>query len=586
MKPPRLYFLSMFPALGLVISLFLADGLPGAPKADSAIQPRYDVIIEGGRIVDGTGNAWFFGDVALQGDRIARVEPAGGLDGTMAGERIDAGGKVVAPGFIDIQSHSRSAFLYGDTRVVSKVTQGITTEILGEGTTDAPVNDRIMAAESPEPGSIREMHLESFRGRGGFDTWLRTMVGRGLSVNVGSYVGGSTIRVYGMGLEMGEAGPEELEEMRTAMRWAMEEGAFGLATALIYPPGNYASTEELIEVSRVIADYGGHYITHMRSEADRLLEATDEAIRIGREAGVPVEIYHLKAAGVRNHHLGPAVVERIHQARREGLDVQANMYPYVAGGTGLTACFPPWAAEGGRLYENLADPGVRERIQDEIEAPGPHDWENLCDLATPENVLVLGLNRPEHQGWAGSRLSKIAEAMGKDWIDAAMDLLVAERQRIGTIYFLMSEENVAHKMAQPWMMFGTDAGGMDPETATGGAHPRGYGAYPRILGKYVREEGVITLEEAVRMSTSAVALRLGIHDRGLLKPGMYADVVVFDPETIRDRATFEDPHQLSVGVEHVWVNGEAVLRDGVHTGARPGQIVRGPGWLGRDRESR
>ena len=229
---------------------------------------------------------------------------------------------------------------------------------------------------------------------------------------------------------------------------------------------------------------------------------------------------------------------------------------------------------------------MRERIREEIRAPGPHDWENLCDLATPENVLVLGLNRPEHEQWAGTRLSEIAEEMGKDWIDAAMDLLVAERQRIGTIYFLMSEENVALKMAQPWMKFGTDAGGMDPDSVTGGAHPRAYGTYPRILGKYVREDGVITLEEAVRMSTSAVALRLGIHDRGMLKPGMYADVVVFDPETIGDRATFEDPHQLSEGVEHVWVNGEAVLRDGVHTGARPGQIVRGPGWLGRDREAR
>jgi len=552
------------------------------PPAPIGPEPgeAYDVIIEGGRVVDGTGNAWYYGDVALFGDRIVRVEPAGILREAEARERIDARGKVVAPGFIDIQSHSRGALLTGDARVLGKVTQGVTTEILGEGTTNAPVNENILEWQDPAPDSEQERRLRRFMGPGGFDRWLRDMEERGPAVNVGSYVGGGTIRVYGMGLRMGEAGPAELDSMRAATRWAMQEGAFGVATALIYPPGNYASTEELIEISRVVGEYGGHYITHMRSEADRLLEATEEAIRIGREAGVPVEIYHLKAAGIRNHHLGPAVVEQIHQARREGLDVQANMYPYVAGGTGLTACFPPWASEGGRLFENLEDPGVRERIRREILSPGPHDWENLCDLATPENVLVLGLQRPQHEAWAGSRLSEIAEEMGKDWIDAAMDLLVAERQRIGTIYFLMSEENVRLKLRQPWMKFGTDAGGMDPDSVTGGAHPRAYGTYPRILGKYVRDEGVITLEEAVRMSSSAVATRLGITDRGLLLPGMFADVVVFDPETIGDRATFEDPHQLSVGVEHVWVNGEAVLRQGVHTGAGPGRVVRGPGWLG------
>jgi N-acyl-D-amino-acid deacylase len=555
---------------------------PPAPVEAPAASEPYDLIIQNGRVVDGTGNAWFYGDVAMRGDRIARVEPAGILREAPARERIDATGRVVAPGFIDIQGHSRGALLSGDSRVLSKVTQGITTEILGEGTTNAPVNEKVLEALGVAPGSAAESRARAFEGQGGFDAWLRAMEERGVSVNVGSYVGGGTIRVYGMGQEIGEAGPAELDSMRMAVRWAMEGGAFGVATALIYPPGNYASTRELIEISRVVGEYGGHYITHMRSEADRLLEATEEAIRIGREAGVPVEIYHLKAAGVRNHHLGDAVVERIHAARREGLDVQANMYPYVAGGTGLTACFPPWAAEGGRLYSNLADSGVRTRIRAEILSEGPLDWENLCDLATPENVLVLGLNRGENQRYAGMRLSEIAADMGKDWIDTAMDLLVAERQRIGTIYFLMSEENVRMKLAQSWMKFGTDAGGIDPDSATGGAHPRAYGTFPRILGKYVREEGVLTLEEAVRKSSSAVAVRLGINDRGLLRPGMYADVVVFDPETIGDRATFEDPHQLSVGVEYVFVNGQAVLRDGRHTGARPGRAVRGPGWRGPD----
>jgi N-acyl-D-amino-acid deacylase len=547
-------------------------------SAVDAVDEPFDVLIEGGRVVDGTGSAWFHGDVAIVDDRIVRVEPVGVLRGAEARERIDARGKVVAPGFIDIQSHSRAALLSGDGRVVSKVTQGITTEILGEGSTDAPVNDRILEWLEPTPGSDREALLRSFVGRGGFDAWLRAMEERGPSVNVGSYVGATTIRVYGKGLEMGEPSPAELDSMRAAVRWAMEEGAFGLASALIYPPGNYASTEELIEISRVVGEHGGHYITHMRSEADRLLEATDEAIRIGREAGVPVEIYHLKAAGMRNHPLGGAVVAKIDQARDAGLDVQANMYPYVAGGTGLTACFPPWASEGGRLFQNLEDPATRERIRDEVLDPGPQDWENLCALATPENVLVLGLQRPEHQRFAGTRLSEIAAEMGRDWVEAAMDLLVAERQRIGTIYFLMSEENVRMKLQHPWMKFGTDAGGMDPDSVTTGAHPRAYGTYPRILGKYVREEGVLTLEEAIRKSTSAVATRLAIQDRGLLRPGMFADVVVFDPETIRDRATFEDPHRLSVGVEHVLVNGQAVVRDGVHTGARPGRIVRGPGW--------
>jgi N-acyl-D-amino-acid deacylase len=553
---------------------------PAPPSPDPAPAAIYDLVIANGRVVDGTGNAWFYGDVAFLGDRIARVEPAGVLSQARARERIDATGKVVAPGFIDIQSHARSALLTGDPRLMSKVTQGITTEIMGEGTTNAPLPARALAElDEMDDGEERAL-VRSFVGQGGFDAWLRAMEARGPSTNIGSYVGATSIRTYGMDMAMGEAGPAELDSMRTAVRWAMEEGAFGIASALIYPPGNYATTDELVEISRVMAAYGGHYITHMRSEADRLLEATDEAIEIGRRAGVPVEIYHLKAAGVRNHPLGEAVIAKIDSARAEGLDVQANMYPYVAGGTGLTACFPPWASEGGRLFENLEDLDTRERIRAAALEDAPADWENLCALATPSNVLVLGLERPEHEHFAGRRLSEIAAEMGTDWVEAAIRLLVAERQRIGTIYFLMSEENVRLKLQQPWMKFGTDAGGIDPETATGGAHPRAYGTYPRILGKYVREEGVLSLEEAVRKASSAVATRLSIPDRGLLRPGMFADVVVFDPETIRDRSTFEDPHQLSVGVEHVFVNGTAVVRDGSHTGAGPGRIVRGPGYRG------
>lgn len=566
--------------VGVVASCGTDAQSPPEDQTSSAGTPL-DVVIENGRVVDGTGSAWFLGDVAVRDDRIVRVEPAGALEEVEAHQRIDASDRVVAPGFIDIQSHSRGAFLDGDGRVVSKVTQGITTEILGEGSTNAPVNDRVLedvdlSAAEPEE---RERY-EAFRGEGGFDAWLRAMEANGLSVNVGSYVGGTTIRRYGMGQRMGEPGPEELDSMRTAVRWAMEEGAFGLATALIYPPGNYATTEELIELSRIVGQHGGHYITHMRSEADRLLEATDEAITIGREAGAPVEIYHLKAAGVRNHDLGPEVVAKIDSARAAGQDVQANMYPYVAGGTGLSACLPPWASEDGRLYENLEDPEIRERIREEVMDPGPKDWEDLCGLATPENVLLLGLEDPEHEEWIGSTLEEVTEEMEVPWVDAVMDLLRVEQQRIGTIYFLMSEENVRMKLQQPWMKFGTDAGGMDPDSVTGGTHPRAYGTYPRIVGHYVREEGVIPMEEAVRKSTSAVATRLSLQDRGVLRPGMKADIVVFDPETIGDRATFEDPHQLSVGVEHVLVNGVPVLRDGEHTGERPGRTVRGPGYRG------
>jgi dihydroorotase/N-acyl-D-amino-acid deacylase len=570
-----------FSLLALALAGFSFGCTPGGEARDdasNAAAARYDLVIEGGRIVDGTGSAWFYGDVAVAGDRIARITPAGGLADAEATERVDARGLVVAPGFIDIQSHSRGAFLDGDGRIVSKVTQGITTEIMGEGSTNAPMNELTLAEAndivSPE---LQDLAAE-FTGRGGFDRWLETMQARGASANLGSFVGATTIRVYGMGTAMGAAQGPALDSMTKAVRWAMEEGAFGIASALIYPPGNYADTDELIAISKAMAPYGGVYITHMRSEADQVLEAIDEALRIGAEGGVPVEIYHLKAAGVRNHYKMPLMIARIDSARAAGQDVQANIYPYTAGGTGLSACMPPEASEGGRLYERLADPEERARIREEILSPGMKDWENLCELSTPEGVMVLGFQQPENARYMGMRLSEVAEAMGTDWVEAAMDLLVSEQQRIGTIFFMMSEENVRLGLAQPWIKFGTDAGGMDPATATGLAHPRGYGTFPRILGRYVREQGVMPLEEAVRKMTSAVATRLSIADRGVLRAGMYADIVAFDPETVIDRATFEEPHQVSAGIDHVWVNGQAVVRDGTHTGATPGQIVRGPGY--------
>ena len=560
----RLHFLVL--TLGVCVTTSSA-----MPSPLQAVQEAYDVVIEGGQIVDGTGNAWYPGDVGIRGDRIVTIAAPGALADRQAANRIDASGMVVSPGFIDIQSHSRFSFLGGgDGRVVSKVTMGVTTEIMGESTTNAPSSPQMLTNSGPAAGVSQ---FETF------GEWIEAMEDHKASVNFGSFVGGSTIRVVGMGMAMGEAGDRERRAMQQAVQESMEDGAFGIATALVYPPGNFASTDELISINEAMAPYGGVYITHLRSEADNFLEAIDEALEIGIQADVPIEIYHLKAGGRRNWHKAAEAVAKIDSARASGVDVQANMYPYTAGGTGLDACFPPWASADGLLYENLADPEVRMRIRSEMEVQ-TEPWEPFCSLATPEGTMLLGLNLPEHQQYRGWWLSDVAEAMDKHWTETAMDLVLAERQRVGTIYFLMSEENVAMQIAQPWMKFGTDAGGMDPTTATGLAHPRTYGTFARVLGKYVRDEGVLTLEDAVRKMSSAVATRLKIRDRGFLREGYYADLVVFDPETVADHATYERPHQLSTGVVHVLVNGVGVVSNGQHTGAMPGLAVRGPGWTG------
>ena len=538
--------------------VLLANGVIDRPAM--AVEPEeapYDLVILNGRIVDGSGNAWFRGDLAVKGDTIARISPAGQLKDVPGKRKLDASGLVVAPGFIDIQGHSRDELLEGDGRLVGKVTQGVTTEILGEGESNAP--------------------SRRFDGTHGFDAWLKAMKRHGGSVNFGSFLGSQTVRGYVKGMRRGEPNRSELDTMKKLVRDAMKDGAFGLASALIYPPDTFVTTEDLIALSREMAPFGGVYITHMRSEADQLLEAIDEAIRIGREGGVPVEIYHLKAAGKRNWDKARLAVEKIAEARSKGLDIGANMYPYTAAGTGLTACFPPAASADGKLLENLNDPKTRAAIVEEVLHPTT-PYENLGELATPEGILVLGLDRSPMKKYAGKRLAEIAEAEGKSWVDTAIDLIVAERQRVDTIYFLMDEDNVKLQLRQPWIKFGTDASGHDPDRAKGLVHPRSYGTFARILGKYVREEGVLTLEDAIRKMTSAVADRLSIRDRGLLLEGFRADIVVFDPATIADRATFEAPHQNSVGVRDVFVNGVAVVLDGKHTGALPGRIVRGPGY--------
>ncbi len=440
----------------------------------------------------------------------------------------------------------REALLSGDGRLISKLTQGITTEIMGD------------QADS------------KFRGPHSFDRWLRAMEARGSSANFGSFTGGGTIRAFGKGFAMGESGPAELASMQGALRETMEDGSFGLATALIYPPGSYASTEELIALAKTMAPFGGLYISHIRSEAEKLLEALAETARISQEGGVPAEVYHLKAAGRKYWKLMDPAIEFLNQSRAHGIDIQANLYPYEASGTALTAMLPDWSAADGKLWANLDNADTRKRIAAEM-------LQNNKGR-DPDLVQPIGLTKTANLQYKGMRLNQIAAQMQLPWPEAVMALLRSERQTISTIYYTINEANIAKQLQQPWIKVATDSGGVDPAVTKGPTHPRTYGTYPRVLGFYVRELKTIGLEDAVFKMSSSVATRLSLHDRGLLRPGLWADLVVFDPASVKDVATFDSPNRLSTGIRQVVVNGVVVVDKNVHTGAKPGKLLRGPGY--------
>lgn len=538
-------------------------------------------LIVNGKIMDGTGNPWFYGDVLLENDSIAAIAPPGTISIDRAETVIDAIGHVVAPGFIDIQSHSILPLLT-DGRSLSKVTQGVTTEIMGEFWTPAPFGGSI-----DDPWAIALVHRltgeehakwdEIARGWTRFGDWLRNLEQHGVSVNIGSFVGGGTIREYGMGQTQGEPDADALNAMRKATAESMEDGAFGVATALIYPPGSYASTAELTAIMEVVAAYHGVHITHMRNEGVNILEALEETIQIASDSGVITEIYHLKATGTPSWPLMPKVIDRITEARAGGLDIAADMYPYNGSGTSLTsnANVPNWVSEDGKLLQNLDDPIVRQRILEEMRAEAADPARGI-DPDKAEKIILAEFATAElAERFSGKTLQEAANDLEMDHHEAALWLLRTDRSAIFSMSLGMSEENMKLQFQQEWIKWGTDAGGVDPAwmAPRGLVHPRAYGTYPRIVGHYARDLGWITIEDAVRKGTSAVANRLGIRDRGTLREGMKADVIVFDADTVIDHSVYTDPHHLSTGVRDVWVNGQHVLAAGEHTGAKPGQQV-------------
>ncbi|HVH12223.1 MAG TPA: D-aminoacylase [Longimicrobium sp.] len=527
----------------------------------------YDLLIRNGMIVDGTGSPWVRGDVAVRGDRIAAV---GLLRTAQARDTIDATGLVVSPGWIDMLGHSEYPLLR-DGRAISKITQGITSEITGEVTSVVPVNEN----------TLRELGGETRRRVTwtDLDGYFRVLEDARPAINLGTFVTVGSVRRYAMGDADRAPTPAELDTMRAQVAAAMEDGAMGLSSGLIYAPASYATTEEVVELARVAARYGGGYASHIRSEGDRLVEAVNEAIRIGEEAGTWVQVHHLKASGRPNWGKMPQAVAAIEAARARGVDVMADQYPYPASGTGLDAVIPNWAHAGGTdsLLARLADPATRARLRAELTAGGAET--NIGTSAGgPSGVMIAGVSVDSLRRYQGMRLTEMAAARGQEVVDAVFDLLLADRAGTSAIYFSMSEEDIEYAMRQPWVMVGIDAGARAADsTVTGKPHPRAYGSFPRILCRYVRERGVITLPDAIRRFTSLPAARVGLDERGVIKEGMFADFTLFDPNTVCDRATFEEPVQVSTGIVHVIVNGVPVLRDGAPTDARPGRALRRSG---------
>jgi len=551
---------------GLLLALAFASPAAGE-------EPRaFDVIVRGGQVFDGTGGQPRRADVGIRGDRIAAV---GDLSKARAAQWVEARGLAVAPGFINMLSWSNQS-LIADGRSQGEVRQGVTTQIMGEGESMGPWTEEMKRRRKERQGDIKyEIEWTTLA------EYLRYLERRGIAQNVASFVGAATVREHVIGLEDRAPTAEQMEAMRALVRAEMEAGALGVGSSLIYAPAVYASTEELIELCREAARHRGKYITHIRSEGDRLLEAVDEVIRIGREADIPAEIYHLKAAGEANWPKMDQVIARIESARRAGLRITADMYTYTAGATGFDACLPPWAREGGydALFARLRDPAARARIAEEITAGGP-EWENLCALAgSADRILLVGFRNEALKPLTGKTLAEVARGRGLRPEQVVMDLILEDQSRVGVVFFLMSEDNVRKQIKLPWMSFGSDAASMAPEGVflESSAHPRAYGNFARLLGRYVREEKLIPLPEAIRRLSGLPATNLELDRRGFLKEGMFADVVIFDPDTIADRATFDNPHRYSVGVRHVLVNGVVVLRDGEHTGALPGRALHGPG---------
>jgi N-acyl-D-amino-acid deacylase len=533
--------------------------------------PAFDVVIRNGTVYDGTGAAGRQVDIGLRGDRIAGI---GQLSGTGAAT-IDARGLAVAPGFINMLSWSTESLLV-DGRSQGEIRQGVTTQIFGEGSSMGPLTDAMKKRMVEQMGDIKyEITWTSL------SEYLTELQRRGVSQNVASFIGATTIREHVIGLEDKKPTPQQLDEMRRLVRKEMEAGALGIGSSLIYAPAFYASTEELIELCKVATEYRGKYISHMRSEGNRLIEAVQELLRISREAKIPSEIYHLKAAGKANWSKMDEVIALVEKARKEGLKITADMYTYPAGATGLDAAMPPWVLDGGyeEAYKRLKDPATRKKIAQAIVTP-TKDWENLYLAAgSPDRVLLAEFKSEALKPLTGKTLAEAARLRKEDPVDTIMNLVLEDRSRVGTVYFMMSEDNIRKQIRLPWMSFGSDAASMAPELpfTKSSAHPRAYGNFARLLGRYVRDEKVIPLEEAIRRLSGLPATNLELDRRGFIREGLYADVVIFDPSLIADHATFEKPHQYAVGMRQVFVNGVQVLKNGEHTGAKPGRALWGVG---------